>query len=310
LAFISVLSGNDYLPKLRGFHIEKVWNSYMEARANNTFAPTVPLYDTPTRTINADFLAHLLKRCAETPVREPSESKNARSALATMLQKYLSVQLRKEEASTAGGVFVSRVYVDDVLLAEAEAGSVHQARLRAAKVALGLSETDEPSIDSPLYRLLAERVPSLEAKSYLSNLKRFLPSEEELNAPPPSEQVLKDAVADYLKGVVWVMEYLGGSCNDYGYRYTSALNPSVAHIRQHAASVPLSFTFKSDARPLAPLPFFLSLMPPNSQDALKFVPAEFKHLLAPDSPVADLVRTCLMELLAALARCSYPSWRD
>jgi hypothetical protein len=217
------------------------------------------------------------------------------------------------------------VYVDDVLLAEAEAGSVHQARLRAAKVALGtsdtamwvgvvptclmmmatgLSETDEPSIDSPLYRLLAERVPSLEAKSYLSNLKRFLPSgtlphpipklfqarasrhttrapithpEEELNAPPPSEQMLKDAVADYLKvhlalaylllphrhcckpalttpcvpcvsglqGVVWVMEYLGGSCNDYGYRYTSALNPSVAHIRQHATSVPLSFTFKS-----------------------------------------------------------------
>jgi hypothetical protein len=54
-----------------------------------------------------------------------------------------------------------------------------------------------------------------------------------------------------------------------------------------------------DARPLAPLPFFLSLMPPNSQDALKFVPAEFKHLLAPDSPVADLVRTCLMKLLAS-----------
>lgn len=84
------------------------------------------------------------------------------------------------------------------------------------------------------------------------------------------------------------MEYLGGSCHDYGYRYTPSFAPSVAHVRKHMREVPLSFTFKSDAQPLAPLPFFLALMPPNSEDALKFVPAEYKHLLAPDSPLADL----------------------
>jgi hypothetical protein len=83
LAFISVLSGNDYLPKLRGFNLERVWDAYLDARAKNLFAPEVPLYgtqraarsenslpwanhfcsllDSSTRTINAEFLAHLLQ---------------------------------------------------------------------------------------------------------------------------------------------------------------------------------------------------------------------------------------------------------
>ncbi len=46
LAFISVLSGNDYLPKLRGFNLERVWDAYLDARAKNLFAPEVPLYGT------------------------------------------------------------------------------------------------------------------------------------------------------------------------------------------------------------------------------------------------------------------------
>ncbi len=59
-------------------------------------------------------------------------------------------------------------------------------------------------------------------------------------------------------------------------------------------------TLQQDAQPLAPLPFFLALMPPNSEDALKFVPAEYKHLLAPDSPLADLVRPHTLERTSTL----------
>jgi hypothetical protein len=57
---------------------------------------------------------------------------------------------------------------------------------------------------------------------------------------------------------------------------------------------------QQDAQPLAPLPFFLALMPPNSEDALKFVPAEYKHLLAPDSPLADLVRPHTLDSTSTL----------
>lgn len=290
LAFISVLSGNDYLPKLRGFNLERVWDAYLDARAKNLFAPEVPLYDSSTRTINAEFLAHLLQpKYQTTSVPEFKESRNARSALTTMLQKFAhGAEVLREEVTTANGV-TSRVFVDKVLLAEAEAPTLRSARNLAAQAALGIKEeSEEPPADSPLFKLLAERVPDLNAKTYLSWLKRFLPSEEELNAPPPTEEVVRTSVAEFLKGVVWVMEYLGGSCHDYGYRYTPSFAPSVVHVRKHVREVPLSFTFKSDAQPLAPLPFFLALMPPNSEDALKFVPAEYKHLLAPDSPLADL----------------------
>jgi hypothetical protein len=37
-------------------------------------------------------------------------------------------------------------------------------------------EGEEPRADSPLFKLLTERAPDLDAKTYLSWLKRFLPS--------------------------------------------------------------------------------------------------------------------------------------
>ncbi len=84
-------------------------------------------------------------------------------------------------------------------------------------------EGEEPRTDSPLFKLLTERAPDLDAKAYLSWLKRFLPSgthighhhhdhhdhrtpihpspfsEEELNAPPPTEELVRTSVAEFLK---------------------------------------------------------------------------------------------------------------
>ncbi len=45
LAFISLLAGNDYLPKLRGFSLEIMWQGYLDLRSSGKFPSHVPLYD-------------------------------------------------------------------------------------------------------------------------------------------------------------------------------------------------------------------------------------------------------------------------
>lgn len=50
---MSVLCGNDYLPKVRGFRLEWAWNLYIETRSESMFPPTEPLYG-----MNRHVLSH------------------------------------------------------------------------------------------------------------------------------------------------------------------------------------------------------------------------------------------------------------
>jgi len=206
--------------------------------------------------------------------------KTAKTAFHAILQRYRSIS--EIEVTEVAGGFTSRISLEGTLLAEATDPVKKKANLLAAEIALGIKGS-LVSPEAPLYRFLTTKEPNLTPASYVSMVKNQLPEKEALQ-----EKDKKKLVCQYVQGVVWVMEYLAGSCSDYSYRFAPLSSPSVSQLSDYICNLPMSFTFKPSSSPLVPLHFLMALIPSNRKDAQKHVPQAYQHLLESDSPIADL----------------------
>eukprot|EP01088_Endostelium_zonatum_P020200 TRINITY_DN7310_c0_g1_i1.p1 TRINITY_DN7310_c0_g1~~TRINITY_DN7310_c0_g1_i1.p1 ORF type:complete len:721 (+),score=125.24 TRINITY_DN7310_c0_g1_i1:52-2214(+) len=304
--FMSTFLGNDYIPLLRGFSIREIWNNYTALRLG--LFKGQQLYDEHTRTINTTFFKQLLQQSSLRRFSDPTPRLyKVDSILSHMVQKWVS--------SAASYIFNSNLESDGTwsvtlkmlwphaTIAQATGPTEQIAKRTAMLQALGLKMDETNSNyevlpaaqiqDLPLVKFIREES-NLDVPSYigylstkLSQLKRDV--EREIN------EGVTPKLNEFLRGSVWMMEYMKAKCHDYNYRYSYPHGPSVDDLIKNIDKVDYSLS-QNDSKPLPTLMFLATLLPSNSPNSRKFVPEPFRNSFEKGQALGDLYNLAQSEI--------------
>lgn len=317
---MSLMSGNDYIPKVRGYVLQISWVRYCEnLRSNQQALESKLLFNSSTSKFNLPLLKTIMASGHDLsgPIIRDSRGlftvSHPRSLLGTLTTKYFKSTPIYEEIEEKSSqrwkveVFVSadssqqqKIWLASAFGRTAKE-AVHLAALNGLKSQILLNLVKEkhgPIASEQLHASLVEQMDMIkhELRSILtpfSDQNNHM-TKDQINAATlqnpgivegKTEEERRKMAEDCLTGIAWVSEYFSGRCRDYGYLYPFRYSPSINHIIN---SVPASFVPKllkeGVEKPMNPIEFCFSLMPLTGE---KYIPTEFKPLIS-DSSISDL----------------------
>ncbi|KAL6073152.1 hypothetical protein QOT17_005121 [Balamuthia mandrillaris] len=325
LTFISLLAGNDYLPKLRGLSLPETWKSYLHLRTTKEYE-NKRLFNLEESHLDVPFFAQIwAMQKFQIALKDSRKSEqNVRSIFHYMRSKYLvgsaaSNLFQKEKSEQGSKLLTYSLKLNGVKLGTATAKSGKEAQTILCRQALGIlnedSESSKVTIDassSPLFKMMKEQHKGITEDFYYSAIanywdditvigvdsvastienqvtktyQRKKKNTELITALTPEQ--IASRVKQYMQGIVWAMHYLQGKCIDYSYHYPLAISPQPTEVIEHVPHVDFRCAH-SDTTPPLPLPFLMALLPSNSPHLKSHLPEAYQHLLETSSELADL----------------------
>eukprot|EP01133_Synstelium_polycarpum_P014961 gene14961-17689_t len=250
--FITLFGGTDFLPKLAGFDLARVWGKYCQDTEGKG------LYDLETQTVDWNMLLRLgmstqvvAGRTQETDVFFGDGGKNSQTGnvhaaiaiVASCIGQHLKPVYTQEKLS--GNEFSITLSIGDE-----QYGTVTVTNADSAKRLL-----TQPflSLDHPFWQNSMSKIPPI----FRDRIHEHLSMTRSLSIVPDTK-TQNSMIKRFLEGVLWNMSYLNIRSQCYSFHYPYKTSPSLSKIKS-ADQLPKVTTITSEGAPLCPLLFCIAL---------------------------------------------------
>jgi hypothetical protein len=204
--FLSLLNGNDYFPKIRGYNFI---NTMMDYFNSDSFLIDFNENDLTIK-INWKFFFQILK-VKEFNEKSNSNYDNPKSKLTLIFSKTFGKNLIYHHPDESNENFVE-IYFDTEKLVEYKGSSKKNAHLVSSQMVLD-SLSDEEFLKKFLPKHVKPNEMLIEIDRILESITEDEPLEE------PIKDNLNDLFQNYFEGVIWVFQYLSGICSNYSFYF-------------------------------------------------------------------------------------------
>jgi 5'-3' exonuclease len=243
--FLSLLNGNDYFPKIRGYNFANTLKDYF---TSNSYLIDYNENDLTIK-INWKFFFQILK-VKEFNQKSNTNYEHPKSKLTLIFSKSFGKNLIYHHPDESNENLVE-VYFDTVKLMEYNGTSKKDAHLKSSQMIL-----DSLSNEEFLKKFLPSHVEPNEMMIEIDRILETVASEEP--SEQPLEHNLNDLFQNYFEGVIWVFQYLSGICSNYSFYFKFENFPT--NIKENNFKETYQLEEKL-VKPLPPAVFCLILIP-------------------------------------------------
>eukprot|EP01080_Neovahlkampfia_damariscottae_P001850 gene1850-991_t len=281
--FLTLLNGNDYFPKLKGINYVSTLENYLKSKKYLIHFNPIE----STISIDWDFFFEILK--VHDKKERVQDFRHPKALVGMIFSKTLGKNLVfKDELLASGGSKVE-VYFNDKKIVEKIGTNKKDAHKKAAEQILNLLKQEEF-----LLKILPDHVKPSEMIDECERILDQISSPNDEETGEIVEVNFKELIQNYFEGVIWVLKYLSGECNDYSFYFKFDEFPVKKLIEERKD---LQNRFKLEEKMTKPLPpsvFCMTLIPPKSID---LIPNEsLKKFVMENENVKDLFHGKFSEL--------------
>lgn len=275
---LSILSGNDYMPRLRRFSLLPTWKRYCAVRKGKKFrrqslwSVSVSADGSHVAKLNSALLREVGASSSKRSAREENDSgshgQSPRSILAMLASRHRLGLLHVSEPMMVAGEYECTVTLGKNVIGRGRHDLKKKAQFLAVSEAL------------PVVEQMAEK------KQLSAESQALLESLNERNVPTEEAEMVHQ-MESFTQGIAWVMEYFNGRCADYSFLFPYSTGPTLDALTDWAESTggTISLAQSSDP-PLSPIEFSLALLPENK--ASLYVRKPFADVLKKEEVSAKL----------------------
>jgi 5'-3' exonuclease len=287
--YLFLLSGNDYMPRLKYYSLTDAWSKYVEYKNahRDEFLINIPDKAFSTHfTVNMKCLRNILKR------EESAVKVNDAHVFYQLLASYLRVGMPQFINELEEENYISRLHFPEVRVSSKYLNAIKSMKGLGTSRKTAQADLVRKIFESNiLYNLMEEKFPGITMDTYLKILHKLreIPTKE--NNLSPEER--REQIIRYFSATGFVLNLFRGICpdNSYYFRGDAPSTSEILNIESDILQIPIP---RSNSQPLLPLAFCLAVMPFNHKD---LVPVkELRSLMEPESPLADLYHGTTEEL--------------
>lgn len=287
--FLSLLNGNDYVPRLRGYNYLFSWNEYCQIKSNepDLFLTEFSFSDNGYHLkLNLAFLKQLLKN--EFLQKVKSLAYNPKSFLIYLIGRlYRNHVIEYVDAISSQGCKIT------IILKKNNSSHIIGKGVGITKTMAKEKAVIDALDGGELFSLVHSDY-KLSRKGY-DNLKQLLLKEyNKKNEIMPTQRTNKELVP-YFEGMLWTIQYLKANCINFSFQFNHrAISiDDVKNMPNDYIEISQQKTNYMEDEALQPHEFMMSILPWSCKD---LIPAELQQLMERGSPLEDLYHGSLEEI--------------